>query len=58
MKLKMYDFLFLKSNRNFEYELSPSKPFLHSTQSPILRLHYNNDPWSHEQNMKKKVALG
>ena len=36
MKLKIYNFLFWKLNRNFKKELSPSKPLLHSTQSPIL----------------------
>ena len=42
MKLEIYNFLFLKLNRNFKQELSPSKPLLHSTQSPILRVgtHY------------------
>ena len=36
MKLKIYDFLFLKLNGNFKHELSPSKPLLCITQSLIL----------------------
>ena len=37
----MYNFLFLKSNRNFKHELSPSKPLSRSTQSLILRPKYS-----------------
>ena len=33
---KIYNFLFLKLNRNFKQELSLSKPLLCSTQSLIL----------------------
>ena len=36
---KTYNFLFLKLNRNFKHELSPSKPLLCSTQSLILGSH-------------------
>ena len=32
----MYNFLFLKLNRNFKHELSPSKPLFRSIQSLIL----------------------
>ena len=38
MKLKTCNFLYIKLNGNFKHELSPSKPLLHSTQSPILSL--------------------
>ena len=40
MKLKTYNFLFLKLNRNFKHELSPPKPLLHSTQ-PLYSVKYH-----------------